>query len=960
MASRGSVLSVILILLAFGGAGILFAVPWLQPAPNVSPFLQTYAPLRDKDAFLIVTTDAQGKPLRWTSRTFEILGTGPALGSELRSLTRDALRKFMRRADEADIDFDVLQARLNQAQIIRQTERTLDAQGNVSEFIAIVLRDMRGDNVISLYFPQQQAEAVFDPPVLARPASFQVGTKWESTSRMGTLDYVSQDRVLSHDSAKDCWLVESVITFTTAARSQEQYCAGKGLVETRTLDVSGRVTEQAKTFFRDEPISPDAFAAFPKISPNEPAQLYSNFNVWTMTRLGRIGSNISASEATIAPLWLPTNPPSVLASGLLGSFYAYDANETAASALWSFPLNGTVYGAPAYDGTRGRIYFGASDKRLYAFDARGIFLWSFLARDNIAARPLIANDRVIVGSEDRTVYALNADTGRVEWQAQTSSPIVSSAALANQSAILGSDDGTIYALDVNTGAMRWTFSADNAIQAPIVVEDDRAYVSARSGMLYALDVTVGDPVWSVDANASTYAPLLFDQRVYVTTNDGALVSYDSASGTQMSRSAQAQFIGTPIPVGDYLILASGDGKVYRTDRAGNILQMWESDARAFRLEPARGGDAIWLLDDHAGVWRLGAPRLSLASLPLEWFTPISEAPFQVLGITTSAIAYRDRAIVIDEGSFVYSVNPNDGSAQRIGEITTAQNKATRIDPVIADDVFYTNIGESLYALDLRDGRVLWQAQKPDLSYRPVTVANNLVLWSKLQVSDVSAQVNGTLYALDRASGAARWDRKLQGVGYPTGVTMRDGIVYTSEPAAYDLETGAERWRTTLDLLPAGEPAINDAGNVLYVGATNADEQGFIIAYDAASGQELWRKPTTTSSPSFVERLWWHNGRVIVSSLKGEIAALEGADGALRWKYTPPSQRLGTIFLQNDRVWFLLQNGRVYALDTKTGTLSAQFADVELNLTGGATQHPTVIGTHVLVPYTTSLLGLAEK
>ncbi len=960
MAARSSFVVLVLLLGAFVGAGYLFAVPWLQAAPTAPPFLEKYMPLRDKDAFLLVTIDAEGKPLRWTSRTFEILGTGPALGTELRANTRNALQKFMRRAGESEIDFDTFEARLHDAQIIRQTDRTLDAQGNVSEFSAIILRDARGDNVISLYFPQTQTEGIFDPPVLARPASFQVGTTWENQSKAGNLAYTSQERVVSYNSETDCWLVESDVTFAAQTRMQEEYCAGKGLVSSRSLDANGQLTEQTKIFSRDEPISSDALALFPKNPPNESASLAPNFNVWQLKRLGRIGSNISAAESTMPPLWLPTNPASVLASGLLGAFYAYDANDTAASALWSFPLNGTVYGAPAYDETRGRIYFGASDKRLYALDARGVFLWSFRARDNIAARPLIANTLVIFGSEDRAVYALNAETGQLVWRAETASPIVSSAALANDIAIVGSDDGTVYALDVTTGATRWTFGADDAVQTPIVVQENLAYVISRSGTLYALKADTGDEIWSADADAANSAPLIFSGRVHLTTNDGALGVFDALTGSRISRSPPAQFIGTPIEIAAYLVIASADGKIHLTDSAGNILQTWTSDASAFKQSPARGGDAIWLLDDHAGLWRLGAPRVSLTSLQLAWFTSIADAPFQVFGITSSPVPYGERAIVIDEGSFVYSVNPNDGSAQRIGQITTGDTKATRIDPVIADDVFYANIGESLYAMDLRNGRVVWQTQKPDLSYRPVVVANDLVLWSKLQVSDVSAQVNGALYALDRASGETHWQTKLQGSGYPTGVTVREGIVYTAEPAAYDLQTGAPRWHTALDLLTIGEPVLNDAGSVLYVAAVTRGEEGYLVALDATSGKELWRARTTTSSPSFIERVWWHNGRVFVSSLKGEIAALDAQDGAVRWTNPPPSERLGTIFLQNDRVWFLLQNGRVNALDANTGALAAQFADVDLNLFGGVSQHPVVVGSRVLVPYTSALLGLTEK
>ena len=67
----------------------------------------------------------------------------------------------------------------------------------------------------------------------------------------------------------------------------------------------------------------------------------------------------------------------------------------------------------------GRIYFGATDKKLYALHARGLFLRAFETRDNAASRPVVAGDTLVFGSENRNVYGLDADTGEVRWRAHT-------------------------------------------------------------------------------------------------------------------------------------------------------------------------------------------------------------------------------------------------------------------------------------------------------------------------------------------------------------------------------------------------------------------------------------------------------------------------------------------------------------------------------------------------------------
>lgn len=944
-------------------AAIAFALPWL-PAPRAVPAqLERYAPLRNHDASLNLTTDAQGKPLYWTGRTFEIIPTSRALAGELPPQTRDALQKYMRRAGENEIDLDTAAVRLQPAQIVRQTDHVLNADGTVVETVYYVLRDARGDAVLGAAFPAQNFEFVFDPPALHLPASFDVNTAWERAGKAGTLEYTWNGRVVTHG-ANDCFTIETISKLVSEARSQQDYCAGRGVVAARSYDAQGKMMEQTRVFTRDHPLAADALEQFPlPASLLGSPPLDANFETWTLTRLGRVGVNVSAGEATMAPIVLPTNPPRVLASGYLGALFAYDADASAASALWSFPLGGTVYGAPAYDETRGRVYFGASDKHLYALDARGLFLWSFAAGDNIAARPLLVNDRVIFGSEDRHVYAVNADTGELEWKIEAASPIVSSAAFANGNVIVGSDDGTVYALDAETGATRWTFGADDAVQVPIVAEKNIAYAASRGGTLYALDAANGSELWNGDAHAALlYAPVVDAERVYAVNYNGELVAFDAATGHELARITRTSFIGTPLVVKDSLIVAGSDGNVYRLDRAGKVQQTWAAAqvvnaGTRFLQNPAWGADAVWLVDDRAGLWRLGTPRAQLAQLKLAWHASIAEPPFQQLGVTTSLAAYEERAVALDSGANVYVLNPATGAPQRVGKIETVNGTTAHIDPVIADDVLYASIGKNLYAFDLRGGRTLWRAEGNDVAYRPVVVADDLVLWLQLKFDENNARVQGTLNALDRATGATRWQVALQGNGYPTGVTVRDGIVYTAEPAAYDLKTGALRWRAKIDAWTLGGPALNDAGDMLYV-AASVQENGMLVALDARDGKILWQKSSATSTPSFVERVWAVGDVVLVAGLSDTIGAVDAKTGAARWTYKPTAPLLGTLSVQQNLIWFMLQDGRVLALEPQTGKLGAQFADLTVSLSGVA-QHPLVMGSYVLVPYETNVLGLTR-
>ena len=64
--------------------------------------------------------------------------------------------------------------------------------------------------------------------------------------------------------------------------------------------------------------------------------------------------------------------------------------------------------------------------------------------------PAVAGGTVYDGSDDGTVYALDAATGRLRWADTTVGAIGSSPAATGGTVYVGSVDGTVYALIAGT------------------------------------------------------------------------------------------------------------------------------------------------------------------------------------------------------------------------------------------------------------------------------------------------------------------------------------------------------------------------------------------------------------------------------------------------------------------------------------------------------------------------------
>ncbi len=153
--------------------------------------------------------------------------------------------------------------------------------------------------------------------------------------------------------------------------------------------------------------------------------------------------------------------------------------------------------------------------------------WAFAYPGALRARsrPTFAFGALYVGSQNGTVYALDAATGCIRWSrqvpAEVRTPIVISdlgaGAASNRRplAFFGDITGHVYAVDAQTGAPRWDMRADDHPSATItgspVYHDGRLFVPVSSleetmvdpnyecctfrGSLIALDAATGGTLW---------------------------------------------------------------------------------------------------------------------------------------------------------------------------------------------------------------------------------------------------------------------------------------------------------------------------------------------------------------------------------------------------------------------------------------------------------------------------------
>jgi outer membrane protein assembly factor BamB len=74
----------------------------------------------------------------------------------------------------------------------------------------------------------------------------------------------------------------------------------------------------------------------------------------------------------------------------------------------------------------------------------GKSVWTFLAKARVDSSPLIAGNRVFVGSSDGLLYGLDLATGKKLWDFTAGAALSASPAVAQGALVIGSQDGVLY------------------------------------------------------------------------------------------------------------------------------------------------------------------------------------------------------------------------------------------------------------------------------------------------------------------------------------------------------------------------------------------------------------------------------------------------------------------------------------------------------------------------------------
>lgn len=332
--------------------------------------------------------------------------------------------------------------------------------------------------------------------------------------------------------------------------------------------------------------------------------------------------------------------------------------------------------APSVSGAS--VVQGTENGTIGCWDAEtGEEKWTLKQEDVRGSRstPTIEEDRVYIGYGEG-LHCLELGTGEVRWTYQIGRPVDSKPACWQGNVYFGSDDSAVHALRAADGKLIWRFETGDRVKSSPAVLDGSVYIGSYDGWLYALDAADGSEQWRFrTSDVINSSPVVADDTVYLGPDDNSVYAIDRRTGEQRWSSEVAS--------GTRSALLYGTVDESGLDTFGFLPSTpVVRDGRVYVGSNGSGPCYMFALDAETGrvIWRYKLPNSAEAGS--------GALCGNLLFVGSGAILFQGESLMaldVADGSLVWKYRTN-------GDVLSAPT-------VRGTEVYCTSMGGTLYRFD---------------------------------------------------------------------------------------------------------------------------------------------------------------------------------------------------------------------------------------------------------------------
>jgi outer membrane protein assembly factor BamB len=250
--------------------------------------------------------------------------------------------------------------------------------------------------------------------------------------------------------------------------------------------------------------------------------------------------------------------------------------------LWKKNVSKAITAGPTF--LSNKLFVTTVEAKIFCLDAKnGKIIWQSKLSSDALAAPAATNDAVFVHTLDGGLSALNLEDGRQLWRVSTALPNItlrrgSTPVITGNHVIVGFANGKLFAVNKETGTVNWAYNISNPqgrsdlqritdISAEPIIVNGIVYAVSYQGNLVAIRLRDGEILW--EKESSSYTGITIDQNaVYISKVDGSVVAMDRKTGNIFwtQDELRGRHLTKPVIYNSYVVVGDEDGNLHFLDK----------------------------------------------------------------------------------------------------------------------------------------------------------------------------------------------------------------------------------------------------------------------------------------------------------------------------------------------------------------------------------------------------------
>ncbi|MFP6649236.1 MAG: PQQ-binding-like beta-propeller repeat protein, partial [Pirellulaceae bacterium] len=215
-----------------------------------------------------------------------------------------------------------------------------------------------------------------------------------------------------------------------------------------------------------------------------------------------------------------------------------------------------------------KVLIGSQDATLYCLNAAdGELAWKYEIADQIRCSPTIVGNRCFLAGCDGRLHIIDIDEGKPVADVLLDGPTGVTPAVLGDRVFFGTEGGVFFAIDWRKAEVVWKYADPESalpFRSSAAVTKGFVLVGGRNKQIQALNPDNGKQLWQFTTRGRVdSSPVIIGNRMYVGGSDGRIYGLDLKTGKPTWEYETGDgFVGSAAIASGRLVIASDEGTVY--------------------------------------------------------------------------------------------------------------------------------------------------------------------------------------------------------------------------------------------------------------------------------------------------------------------------------------------------------------------------------------------------------------